>query len=41
MRLALVLAQADDLAIGDLALGVAGLLAVVTVVVVAVRRRKP
>ena len=41
MRLALVLAQADGLAIGDLALGVAGLLALVVVIVVAVRRRKP
>ena len=40
MRLALVLAQGNELAIGDLALGVAGLLAVVTVIVVAVKRKR-
>jgi hypothetical protein len=40
MRLALVLAQGNELAVGDLALGVAGLLAVVTVIVVAVRRKR-
>ncbi|MDX8145560.1 hypothetical protein SAMN04488564_103838 [Lentzea waywayandensis] len=40
MRLALVLAQGNELAVGDLALGVAGLLAVVTVIVVAVKRKR-
>lgn len=40
MRLALVLAQGNELALGDLALGVAGLLAVVTVIVVAVKRKR-
>ncbi|MFI6096754.1 hypothetical protein ACIA8G_14430 [Lentzea sp. NPDC051213] len=40
MRLAVVLAQQTDLALGDLALGLAGLLAVVTVIVVAVRRKR-
>ncbi|GHH45836.1 hypothetical protein [Lentzea cavernae] len=40
MRLALVLAQADDLAIGDLALGLGGLIALVAVVVVAVKRKR-
>lgn len=39
MRLALVFAQ-SDLAIGDLALGAAGLLAAAGVIVVAVMRRK-
>lgn len=39
MRLALTFAQAD-LAVGDLALGAAGLLAVAGVIVVAVMRRK-
>ncbi len=39
MRLALVIAQ-SDLAIGDLALGAAGLLAVAGVIVVAVMRRR-
>jgi hypothetical protein len=41
MRLALVLAQENGLAIGDLALGVAGVLAVAAVIVVALKRRKP
>ena len=40
MRLALVLAQGNELAVGDLALGVAGLLALVTVIVVAVKRKR-
>ena len=40
MRLALVLAQADGLAIGDLALGLGGLIALVAVVVVAVKRKR-
>ncbi|WP_330273003.1 hypothetical protein OG205_40010 [Lentzea sp. NBC_00516] len=40
MRLALVLAQGNELALGDLALGVAGLLALVTVIVVAVKRKR-
>lgn len=39
MRLALTLAQ-SDLAVGDLALGAAGLLAVAGVILVAVMRRK-
>lgn len=39
MRLALAFAQ-SDLAMGDLALGVAGVLAVAGVIVVAVLRRK-
>jgi hypothetical protein len=41
MRLTLLLAQGNDLAMGDLALGVAGLIAVVAVIVVAIKRRKP
>ncbi|MCR3753388.1 MULTISPECIES: hypothetical protein [Lentzea] len=41
MRLALVVAQENGLAIGDLALGVGGLLAVAAVVVVMLKRRKP
>ena len=40
MRLALVLAQGNELAVGDLALGAAGLLAVVTVIVVALKRKR-
>ena len=40
MRLALLLAQGNELAVGDLALGVAGLLAVVTVIVVALKRKR-
>ncbi|MEV6240890.1 hypothetical protein [Lentzea sp. NPDC051838] len=39
MRLALVLAQ-SGVAIGDLVLGVAGVIAVAAVIVVAVMRRK-
>jgi hypothetical protein len=40
MRLALVLAQGNELAVGDLAMGLAGLLAVVTVIVVALKRKR-
>ncbi|WP_275677346.1 hypothetical protein V1227_34810 [Lentzea sp. DG1S-22] len=40
MRPDVVLAQADALAIGDLALGVAGLIAVAAVVVVALKRKR-
>ncbi|SDN98672.1 hypothetical protein [Lentzea jiangxiensis] len=40
MRPDVVLAQADGLAIGDLALGVAGLIAVAAVVVVALKRKR-
>lgn len=40
MRLALVLAQGSDLAMGDLALGLAGLLALVAVIVVALKRKR-
>ncbi|MET9225080.1 hypothetical protein [Lentzea sp. NPDC003310] len=40
MRVALVLAQGNDLAIGDLALGLGGLVAVVAVIVVALRRKR-
>ncbi|MFJ5993425.1 hypothetical protein [Lentzea sp. NPDC092896] len=40
MRLALVIAQGNELAVGDLALGVAGLLAVAGVVVVALKRKR-
>ncbi|MFJ8961407.1 hypothetical protein ACIRG5_18660 [Lentzea sp. NPDC102401] len=40
MRLALVLAQGNELAVGDLALGVAGLLAVAGVIVVALKRKR-
>ncbi|MGW6448843.1 hypothetical protein [Lentzea sp. NPDC055074] len=40
MRLALVLAQADGVAMGDLALGAAGVIAVAAVIVVAVKRKR-
>ncbi|MDX3656419.1 hypothetical protein PV646_03780 [Streptomyces sp. ID05-26A] len=40
MRLALVVAQANGVAIGDLALGVAGVLAVAAVIVVALKRKR-
>lgn len=40
MRLALVVAQANGMAIGDLALGVAGVLAVAAVIVVALKRKR-
>ncbi|MEU3651050.1 hypothetical protein AB0E59_47375 [Lentzea sp. NPDC034063] len=40
MRLALVIAQGNELAVGDLALGVAGLLAVAGVIVVALKRKR-
>ncbi|MFD4674718.1 hypothetical protein ACFWNN_33690 [Lentzea sp. NPDC058450] len=40
MRLALVMAQDDALAMGDLALGVAGLIAIAAVIVVAVKRKR-
>ncbi|WP_439661196.1 hypothetical protein ACSHWB_06690 [Lentzea sp. HUAS TT2] len=40
MRVALVFAQENGMAIGDLALGVAGVLAVAAVIVVALKRRR-
>ncbi|GGM80311.1 hypothetical protein GCM10011609_15260 [Lentzea pudingi] len=40
MRLALVVAQANGMAIGDLALGVGGVLAVAAVIVVALKRKR-
>lgn len=40
MRLALVVAQANGMAIGDLAIGAAGVLAVAAVIVLALRRKR-
>lgn len=40
MRLALVVAQANGMAIGDLALGVGGVIAVAVVIVVALKRKR-